>query len=200
MRRALLIFGLPLAACTILDPRPDPSRFFTLSAVAESPDGTAPSALAVGLGPVRVPAYLDRPELATRVASSEVSFSSNERWAEPLSASFRRVLAQNLATVLGTDEVVTFPWPAGTPVDWGVTVDLIRFERTANGEVEVAARWTVREHGTGRSRIARETRHTQKASGSSTAAAVDAWNEAVAALSGDIAAALRSLGPPHATP
>ena len=200
MRRALLVFGLLLAACSILEPRPDPSRFFTLSAVAQSPDGAAPSGLAVGLGPVRVPAYLDRPELATRVASSEVSFSSNDRWAEPLSASFRRVLAQNLATVLGTDEVVSFPWPAGTPVDWGVTIDLIRFDRTTNGEVEVVARWAVREHGLGRSRIARETRHTQKASAAGTPAAVDAWNEAVAALAGDIAAAIRSLGPPRDAP
>jgi len=193
MRRALLIFGLPLAACTILDPRPDPSRFFTLSAVAESPDGAAASGLAVGLGPVRVPAYLDRPELATRVASSEVSFSPNERWAEPLSTSLRRVLAQNLATVLGTEDVVLFPWPAGTPIDWGVTVDVIRFERTTNGQVEVAARWAVREKGSGRIRIARETRHAQQVSGSGTAAAVDAWNEAIAALSGDIAGAITSL-------
>ena len=196
MRRALLPLGLLLASCTILGPQRDSSRFFTLTAVAESPDGAAPSGIAVGLGPVRVPAYLDRPELATRVATSEVRFSPNERWAEPLSASLRRVLAQNLATILGTDEIVAFPWAVGTPVDWGVAIDLIRFERTTNGEVEVVARWTVREHGTGRSRVARETRHTEKADGDGTPAAVDAWNEAIAALSTDIAAAIRSLPPP----
>jgi uncharacterized lipoprotein YmbA len=144
-----------------------------------------------------VPAYLDRPELATRVASSEVSFSSTERWAEPLSASLRGVLAQNLATVLGTDEVATYPWPAGTPVDWGVTVDVLRFERTTNGQVEVTARWTVREHGTGRSRVARETRHTQQVDGTGTPADVDAWNKAIAALSTDIASVIRSLPPPR---
>ena len=137
MRRALLPLGLLLASCTILGPQRDSSRFFTLTAVAESPDGAAPSGIAVGLGPVRVPAYLDRPELATRVATSEVRFSPNERWAEPLSASLRRVLAQNLATILGTDEIVAFPWAVGTPVDWGVAIDLIRFERTTNGEVKL---------------------------------------------------------------
>ena len=200
MRRAALALGLLLAACTILAPQRDPSRFFTLSAVAESPDGAAPSGVTLGLGPVRLPAYLDRPELATRVATSEVSFSPNERWAEPLSASFRRVLAGNLATVLGTEDIVFFPWPAGTPVDWGVTVDVLRFERTTKGEVEVAARWAVRENGTGRIRIARETRHTEKASADGTPAAVDAWNQAVAALSTDIAAAVRSLGTPLAAP
>lgn len=193
MRRALLVLGLLLAGCTILEPRPDPSRFFTLSAVAESPQ--SPSGIvAVGLGPVRVPAYLDRPELATRVATSEVSFSPTDRWAEPLSASIRRVLAQNLSTLLGTEEIYAFPWAAGTQIDWAVTVDVIRFERTPAGEVEVAARWVVRENGGGRIRLSRETRHTEKADGSGTAAVVDAWNKAVAALSADIASGIASLG------
>jgi len=193
MRRALLVLGLLLGGCTILEPRPDPSRFFTLSAVAPSPD-SPPGSVAVGLGPVRVPAYLDRPELATRVATSEVSFSSTDRWAEPLSASIRRVLAQNLSTLLGTEEVYAFPWPGGTHVDWAVAIDVLRFERTAAGEVEVAARWVVRENGGGRIRLARETRHTEKARGDGTAAVVDAWNEAMAALSADIASAITSLG------
>ncbi len=194
MRRALLVLGLLLGGCGILDPRPDPSRFFTLSAVAQTPNAAPPGGVAVGLGPVRVPAYLDRPELATRVATSEVSFSSTDRWAEPLSASLRRVLAQNLSTLLGTEEIYAFPWPVGTHVDWAVAVDVLRFERTATGEVEVAARWVVRENGGGRIRLARETRHTAKANGSGTAAVVDAWNETVAALSSDIAAAITSLG------
>ena len=194
MRRALLIFGLLLAACSaIFEPRPDTSRFFTLSAVAESP--ASPSGVvAVGLGPVRVPAYLDRPELATRVATSEVTFSPTDRWAEPLSASLRRVLAQNMSTLLGTEDIYAFPWAAGTQLDWAVTADVIRFERTPAGEVEVVARWVVREGAGGRIRLSRETRHTENADGSSTASVVDAWNKAVAALSADIASGITSLG------
>ena len=192
MRRALLVLGLLLGGCTILEPRPDPSRFFTLSAVAPSPD-SPPGSVAVGLGPVRVPAYLDRPELATRVATSEVSFSSTDRWAEPLSASLRRVLAENLSAILGTEDILAFPWPVGARIDWAVAVDVVRFERTPANEVEVAARWVVREGAGGHVRVARETRHTQKANGTDTAAAIEAWNEAVAALGDDIAAAIASL-------
>jgi uncharacterized lipoprotein YmbA len=193
MRRALPLLALSLAACSILEPRPDPSRFFTLSAVAKSPDVPHGSDVAVGLGPVRVPAYLDRPELATRVATSEVVFSPTDRWAEPLSTSLRRVLAENLSIALGTNEIQTFPWAVGARIDWAVAVDIVRFERTPANEVEVAARWVVREGAGGPVRVARETRYTQKANGSGTAAAVEAWNEAVAALGGDIAAAVPSL-------
>ena len=198
MRRAPLILALILAGCTILEPQRDTSRFFTLSAVADGPDTPRANGVVLGLGPVRMPAYLDRPELATRVDVSEVRFSPTDRWAEPLSASLRRVLAQNLSTLLGTDEIVAFPWAPGTPVAWAVAVDVLRFYRTQAGEVEVAARWAVRNGADARVRIARETRHTQKANGSGTPAAVEAMNQAVAALSADIATAVASLGPAHA--
>lgn len=194
MRRALLTLALSLAGCTILQPQRDTSRFFTLSAVADAGDGPAVDGVALGLGPVRVPAYLDRPELATRVATSEVVFSPKDRWAEPLSTSLRRVLARNLSAILGTEEVLTFPWPVGSRVDWSVAVDIARFERIPAGQVEVAAHWVVREGAGGRIRFARETRYTQKADGDGTEAAVEAWNKAVGALSSDIAAAVASLG------
>ena len=193
MRRALLTLALSLAGCSILEPRPDPSHFFTLSALPRATDTPPASGVTVGLGPVRVPAYLDRPEIATRVASTEVTFSPTDRWAEPLSTSLRRIVAENLGANLGTEEVVAFPWPVGTHLDWTVALDVVRFERTPAGEVEVAARWVVREGAGGRVRIVRETRHTERADGGGTAAVVEAWNKAVAALSSDIATALASL-------
>ena len=195
MRRALLVLALSLAACSILSPQPDSSRFFTLSPVADGAAAPSPGGVAVGLGPVRVPGYLDRPELATRVATTELVFSPRDRWAEPLSSSLRRVLAQNLSALLATDDVALFPWPVGTRVDWAVTVDFLRFERTPDGEVDVAARWIVREGAGGRIRAARETRYTERAAGNGTPAVVEAWNKTLASLSKDIADGVSGLGP-----
>lgn len=199
MRRRLLVLAVAVAGCSILSPQPDSSRFFTLSAVADGASAPRTDGIAIGLGPVRVPGYLDRPELATRVASTELAFSPRDRWAEPLSSSLRRVLAQNLSALLGTEDVATFPWPVGTHVDWAVALDFIRFERTPDGEVEVAARWVVREGAGGRIALARETRHTERAANDGTPAVVEAWNKALAALSQDIAEGVTSLGHPAAT-
>jgi uncharacterized protein len=194
-RRALLILAVSLAGCSILSPQKDPSRFFTLSAVADGTEAARADGMALGLGPIRVPGYLDRPELATRVASTELEFSPRDRWAEPLSSSIRRVMAQNLSATLGTEDIATFPWPVGTRLDWAVSVDILRFERTPDGQVEVAARWVVREGAGGRIRVARETRYTERADGGGTPEVVEAWNTAVAALSNDIAQAITGLGP-----
>ena len=195
MRRALLILALSLAGCSILAPQADPSRFFTLSAVADGAEAPRTDGMALGLGPIRVPGYLDRPELATRVASTELVFSPRDRWAEPLGSSIRRVIAQNLSATLGTDDISAFPWPVGTQLDWAVAVDVLRFERTPDGQVDVAARWVVREGAGGRIRVARETRYTERADGDGTPAVVEAWNKAVGALSDDIAGAITGLGP-----
>ena len=195
MRRALLILALSLAGCSILAPQADPSRFFTLSAVADGDQAARADGMALGLGPIRVPGYLDRPELATRVASTELEFSPRDRWAEPLGSSIRRVIAQNLSATLGTEDISLFPWPVGTRLDWAVAVDVLRFERTPDGQVEVAARWVVREGAGGRIRAARESRYTERAESAGTPAVVEAWNKAVGSLSDDIAQAITGLGP-----
>ena len=74
-------------------------------------------------------------------------------------------------------------------------MDFLRFDRTPDGEVEVAARWIVREGAGGRIRLARDTRYTERAAGNDSPAVVEAWNKALAALSKDIADGVSGLGP-----
>jgi hypothetical protein len=69
---ALIALSLvSLAGCPSFSPQPDRSRFFALTAKAEA-DSAADSSgleqLSLGVGPLRIPGYLDREELVTRVA------------------------------------------------------------------------------------------------------------------------------------
>ena len=57
-------------------------------------------ALILGMGPVMLPDYLKRSELATRVEPDQVQFSDIDRWAEPLRNDFPRVLSEDLSTQL----------------------------------------------------------------------------------------------------
>lgn len=197
MRRILLAAVLVggLAGCSILGPPvEDPWNFYTLRAVAE-PTSTS-TRLAVGLGPVRLPGYLDRSEMATRVSNGQIDFSRSDRWAEPLSTGVSRVLTLDLAGALGTEDVVSFPWPAASRIDWTVAVDIDVFERDTAGTFTIDARWRIR-HGQTRElvragvKVLREEAPTNDAEGS-----VEAANRALATLAQAIAADLTALGKP----
>ena len=102
----LLLFALAItsaASCgSLLAPQPDRSRFFVLSASADGASERASTAalgvsnLSVGVGPVRIPDYLQRPGIATRVSPTQVEYSQVNQWAESLEECFPRVLAQDL--------------------------------------------------------------------------------------------------------
>jgi uncharacterized lipoprotein YmbA len=194
-----------LAACSsVLAPQPDPSRFFTLSAATgASSEGSAqsvaaPAGLTYGVGPVRIPDYLDRNEICTRLSASELGYSPTDRWAEPLRTSIPTVLARDLARQLGQGHVVIYPW-IGERVDYQIEVDVLRFEPSAaDGKSYLAARWVVRA-ADGRAIVARDSSYAQDAASKSTAASVEALSATLDELGRDIAAALGSL-PQSGTP
>jgi uncharacterized protein len=145
--RRRLALGLALAtlsACGFLGPpRPDPSRFFTLSTPA--PESGRMSPLTIGMGPNTWPGYLDRPQMVTRVDDERIVLSPTERWAEPLRPQFERGLAYQLMGDLGTDEVVVFPWWPSRRIDAVVQVNVRAFEANADGSAHVEAVWTVKD-------------------------------------------------------
>ena len=185
---------LLLAGCMGLGRRSDPTKFFTLtplpgSAGSEHAGDSAP--LSLGLGPILLPGYLDRAQLVTRVGPSEVRFAPFDRWAEPLAESFGRTLQQDLLGVLGAQRVVLYPWSPSTRFDFRVALEVLRFEPTAEGGAELAARWGVRD-GTGTTLlVTRESRLTAPAAGRDTAAAVAAMSQTLAELSAEIGRAVR---------
>ena len=82
----------------------------------------------IGLGPIKLPEYLDRDEVVTRVGPNRLELSDKDRWAEPLNDNFRQVLAQDLTQSLGTHSVIFFPWVGTTHIDYQVRIDVYRFE------------------------------------------------------------------------
>src|SRR5262249_35892325 len=146
-RVALATLALLLAGCsTILDPRPDRSRFYTLTPLAEG-DAEAGAPLrggVVGLGPIELPAYLDRREVVTRVEPNRLTYSGVARWAGGVRTSFAQVLARDLGVLLGTDQVLTFPWFIALQPQYVVEMRVTRFERGSDDGAELAAAWILR--------------------------------------------------------
>jgi|SRR5581483_580064 len=194
----LLLCLVLIAACSLPRARPDRSSFFTLSA-ADVDGAGAPSAsdLVIGLGPVSIPGYLDRPELVTRVGANELRLASSARWAEPLREGIVRTLALDVGAASGASHVTVYPWASATHVDVVVGVDVVRFEPQADGDAELVARWTVREGLRGRVLIARESRVREPVDGKGSGADVAALSRALGTFGKEIGLAVRAVRTPR---
>jgi uncharacterized protein len=195
----VFLFSLFVAGCSFgsfTAPTPDRSRFFALTAKATA-DGAAnnPGAeqISLGVGPVRIPGYLDREELVTRVAENRFDVSQNDRWVEPLEENVSRVLAQNLYTLLKTERIVRYPWPTSRRVTHQVEVEILRFEPNTSREAELSARWVIVDVAT-KQPLANKTSFIKRAIKQDTKeTAVDALSETLADLSREIAEAVRAV-------
>ena len=166
--------------------------YYTLTPVEAPAPAPAPAGLALGVGPVTLPAYLDRPQLVTRTGQDTLNLAEFDRWAEPLKAGVPRVLGDNLAALLGTSRVSLFPWGKAQTVRYQVAVDLTRFEGVVGGTVVLGARWRVL-GSDGAELLVKQTTITEATGATGSDALVAAMNRALGALSRDLAAALREL-------
>jgi len=80
-----------------------PAHFYTLSPTS-TPAATS-SELSVAVGPVAVPAAVDRPQIVVSLGPNSVWLDEFNRWAAPLQDDIARVVAENLVAMLGTPSV-----------------------------------------------------------------------------------------------
>ena len=149
-RRNVLLLGscLLLGGCLGRTPAP---TLYMLTAIDPTAGRPLEVTVSVGVGPVTVSEYLRRPEIVRRTrcgqpgddSCGQLRPSELDRWAEPLGDAVTRVLSENLSTLLASERVVRYPWRPTTPIDYQVTVDVLRFDADAKGEAVLTASWSV---------------------------------------------------------
>ena len=163
-----------------------PTQHYVLSPAIEAPSGgtASPAApLVVGVGPVSLPAYLDRPQLVIRSAPDRIDVTEFAQWGEPLHDAVTRVVTINLARLLPDSRIVRFPWRSTEAVRYQVVLNIGEMDGPADGSIALDARWRVLDRS-GRELAARVTRLREPGSAGTTAAAM---SRALGALSRDIA-------------
>jgi uncharacterized protein len=166
-----------------------PARFYTLDVTAAA-DGAAPVHNSIMVGPVSVPAAVDRSEFVVQTAPNRVDVDEFNRWAAPLSDSIAQVVAGDLVKLLGTPNVAAAPL-ANFDADYRVTIDVQRFESVPGQTALLDALWTVRRTAGGETHSGRTTAP-ETVQGDSFDALAAAHSRALARLSGDIAVAIRA--------
>jgi hypothetical protein len=174
-----------------------PSRFYLLHPLAAPETGgqkpPAHGSLTLGIGPVLVAKYLDRPQIAVRVSDNEIYLSEFHRWAEPLENNLTRVLAENLSLQLGTEHIEIFPWKSSSPIDYQVRVMIAQFDGKPGGQAVLKARWTVFAKKGEAPALDKMTTITEPVESRKYEALVRAQNSALEQLSREIAAAITGL-------
>ena len=137
-----LIALLPvlLAACVSDN---QPSKLYVLSAI-EPPAQRSTQGLALSVGPVLLPKYLDRPQIVTRPTANELTVAEFDRWGGRLEDNVAQVIGENLSRRLRTSRVALFPAEAAGRADLRISITISRFECVSeSGECLLDARWQI---------------------------------------------------------
>lgn len=159
-RLALPLLALALAACSPTR-SPEP-RQHVLLALAEAPAthiGTT-----IGVGPVRVAAFLEGMPLTVHDGDGALSVSTQHRWSEPLDQGIQRVVVQNLAT-LTEAKLRNFPWRQRATPQLAIRLDVLDFDRRADGTALLDVIWHLENLGQERLSRSRRERFTVPAEG-----------------------------------
>jgi len=98
--------------------------------------------LSVGIGLVKIPAYLMRDSIAVRNGSNEIEYRDDALWAERLDQSLQLTLALNLSKLLPSDKVYSTDW-GHDQADIKVFVSVQQFDVDKAGRGTLIAHWRI---------------------------------------------------------
>lgn len=135
MRAALIAVFVVLCGCSGGSAA---TRYYVLTPTDET--AAAKRDVSVVVTGVRMPQYLDRSQIVTRDGANRLQVSDDEQWGGNLRQDLTRVLAENLGRLLGSERIAVAPQSVRAP-DFRLEVEILRFERAADGRVQLAAKW-----------------------------------------------------------
>lgn len=122
-------------------------RFYTLSSI---PAGQVLSErqspvkdVVIGIGPVKLADYLDQSQVITHTSDNQVVKAEFDRWAGSFKDNFINVLADDIGFLLSTERIYLFPWGKSVPIDYQVTVNVVRCDGRLGDAAWLETRWSI---------------------------------------------------------
>lgn len=192
----ILMFSLSILGGCL--PKPiAPTKLYILSPLAgpavEMHNKAGEIFMTIGVGPVHLPEYLDRPEIVTRINPNELKLAEFDIWAEPLQVNFTRVLVENISRLLSTEPVAVFPWGASPQIDFQIDIEVVRLDGDIAGKAFLNAQWSILNSSNKSILFSKKSQYTESVGGTGYSALVAAQSRMIGALSLDIAEAIKSL-------
>jgi uncharacterized lipoprotein YmbA len=191
---AFLLLVLFLAACSSTPP----VAYYTLNTLPEMqqeiPTAVTDDTIAIGVGPVEFPKFLDRPQIVTRKSQHQIQVSEFNRWAGSFPGDFARVLAKNISILLPTDRVAVYPWGDQFSPTYQIKLEVEQFDGQLGESVVLAVTWMVTDQEGTNNLVVRKSRIEEAALDETYEALVEAKSNGLTTLSRTIVEELRKLG------
>jgi len=187
----LTIVALSLSACG----KTPAARFYTLSSMASpsAADHTSKKGnTIIGIGPVKVAAYLDRSEIVTRSSPTTIELASFDRWAEPFESMIASSLAENISTMLPSVQAIVDPWPEAD-IDYQLVIKITKFDSDKDGNIQLYASWGILQYTTRTISSVTESKISVPGSAGDYDAITISMSKALVKLSEEIAAKLKNV-------
>ena len=129
-----------------------PTNFYLLASSEGTTEGAElEKGKSVLLGPVALPAYLDRPQIVTQNSPNRLKLSELDQWAEPLQDSLQRVMIENLSRQLKTENIYSFPASMRPGPDiYQLAIQFTDIRMTQDGVTRIKVRWSLHNNLDGR--------------------------------------------------
>tara|TARA_B100000959_G_C14772315_1_gene538019 strand:- start:48 stop:683 length:636 start_codon:yes stop_codon:yes gene_type:complete len=139
----LILAGNFLSGCVTTD---TPStRFYILNPIDSGASLVSKTnrkdSLSVEVASIRLPQYLERPQIVTRSSGNQLKLAEFHQWGGNLRKNMMRVLANNFSQLLSTTHVAISPHRPPTPSDFRVELEVMQFERDSDGKVRLSTQW-----------------------------------------------------------
>lgn len=193
LRWLLFCASLPLllSACA----SSSPVRYYSLHPIDHEFIPAPDDALMLGLGPLRMPDYLNRSQIVRRGTNAEMRVDEFSRWSEPLATALLRTVSANVDNLLPGVVVVMFPYGpvVRDQVNYRLVGDVNRFEADDQGRVVLEVQWAIAStDGDVIVPVRRNRYQTPASSVNDPGAVVTAMSDALAEFSRDIASRLQA--------
>ena len=170
-----------------------PTRYFVLSPTVTGAPQHDANCVSIGVGPVKIPEYLNRMQIITRANPNELELSYFDLWAEPLSDAIPRVVAEDISRLLCTREIVLFPWRTSHTPDLRIEVKVIKMDGVPGKSADLEAWWSVISSADKKSIVSKQSTYNEPVAAAGYSGLVSAENRALGNLSRDIAGAIQNL-------
>jgi uncharacterized lipoprotein YmbA len=198
MKWIIICLTLCLSGCISLPNSPlSPSpRFYMLSAINQpevSKKINITPGVIIGVGPVKIPEYLDRLQIVTKEKQGNLKIDEFNRWGESLDLGLARLIREDLTVKLPRANLILYPWDPSMGIKYQVVAEIVQLDSKLDGDMHFVVQWMIIDVNNSKTVIIKRSEFRRPILPQTYSGLAKTLSTASAALSSQIAQALGTL-------